>query len=92
MRAVGLGEVNPSHPKLKALLDAGMSIDELCSAAQDAAGKGKGFAYALSVAEGRRRDAASSADLPARQQFAHSPGQVKYAGAAAAIFEGATHV
>lgn len=58
MKAAGLQGVNPSHPKLLALLQAGITPDELAEAAADAAGKGKPFAYALATAEGRRRDAA----------------------------------
>lgn len=63
MRDVGLGGVSPSHPKLIALLDAGISVDELRDAAKDAADRGKPFAYALATAEGRRRDSAT-ATLP----------------------------
>ncbi|RYE43945.1 MAG: hypothetical protein EOP24_26210 [Hyphomicrobiales bacterium] len=64
MRAAGLQDANPAHPKLAALLLAGVSADELTAAAADAVTKGKPFAYALAVAEGRRRDAVTSA-LPA---------------------------
>ena len=55
--------VNPSNPKLTALLEAGITVDELVAAAADAVAKGKPFAYALASAEGRRRDAAT-APLP----------------------------
>lgn len=65
MKAAGLQAVNPSHPKLLALLDAGITPDELAHAAGEAVAKGKGFAYALATAEGRRRDAATPA-LPDR--------------------------
>mgnify|MGYP003440357754 CR=1 FL=1 len=58
MKSAGLQAVNPSHPKLIALLDAGITVDELAQAAGDAVAKGKNFAYALATAEGRRRDAA----------------------------------
>ncbi|CDN87348.1 hypothetical protein BN948_01770 [Hydrogenophaga intermedia] len=67
MRKAGLMDANPAHPTLLALLTQGMSTDELVAAAQTAVGKGKGFAYALSVAEGRRRDAATVGSLPAVQ-------------------------
>lgn len=63
MRAAGLADANPSHPRLGALLKAGITFDELVSAAQSAVASGKGFAYALATAEGRRRDAAT-APLP----------------------------
>lgn len=65
MMAKGLQDANPSHPKLAALLQAGVTPEELADAAKDAVGKGKGFAYALATAEGRRRDVAAMADLPA---------------------------
>lgn len=64
MKAAGLtAGLSPSHPKLLALLDAGITDDELADAAADAVSKGKPFAYALATAEGRRRDSAT-APLP----------------------------
>lgn len=66
MKSAGLQAVNPGHPKLLALLQTGMTVDELESAAVDAVKAGKPFAYALATAEGRRRDAASS-PLPAQK-------------------------
>ena len=63
MKAAGMAGVNPSHPKLTALLEAGITVPELVAAASDAVDKGKPFAYALASAEGRRRDAAT-APLP----------------------------
>ena len=59
MKAAGLQAVNPGHPKLLALLEAGITVDELANAAADAVAKGKNFAYAMATAEGRRRDAAT---------------------------------
>lgn len=64
MKAAGMAQVNPSHPKLTALLEAGITVDELIEAASHAVENGKPFAYALATAEGRRRDAAT-APLPA---------------------------
>ena len=58
MKVAGLAEVNPSHPTLIALLDAGITLPELAEAAREAAKKKKPFAYALATAAGRRRDAA----------------------------------
>lgn len=66
MKAAGMQAVNPANPKLKALLDAGITVAELADAAADAVSKGKPFAYALASAEGRRRDAAI-APLPSAQ-------------------------
>lgn len=59
-------DCNPQHPKLLALLDAGLTEDEIVSAGVDAVAKGKGFAYALATAEGRRREAAKVTALPAK--------------------------
>jgi hypothetical protein len=67
MKAKGLQGVNPSHPKLTALLDAGITVDELAGAAEDAVAKRKPFAYALATAEGRRRDSVVEA-LPSAEK------------------------
>ena len=66
MRAAGLAETNPSHPKLLALLQAGITVEELADAARVAVASSKPFAYALATAEGRRRDAAKVTPLPQR--------------------------
>lgn len=65
MRKSGLADVNPSHPKLVALLEAGITQAELVQAAVSAVKLQKPFAYALATAEGRRRDAAKVTQLPA---------------------------
>ena len=65
MAAKGLADVSASHPKLLALLNAGMAPAELVDAATYAASKGHGFAYAMARAEGQRRDSAALASLPA---------------------------
>ena len=56
--------LNPQHPKLLALLAAGLTADEIVSAGMDA--NGKGFAWVLATAEGRRREAANVTTLPER--------------------------
>ncbi len=84
MRQAGMQAVNPASPKLKALLDAGITVAELVAATTDAVANGKPFAYALATAEGRRRDAAT-APLPAAQA---PKNQHKHAAAAATIYEG----
>ncbi len=61
MKSAGLQGVSPSHPKLIALLDAGITVDELTDAAAHAVKTQKPFAYALATAEGRRRDSATAA-------------------------------
>lgn len=84
MKAAGMAAVSPSHPKLIALLDAGIAVAELVDAAADAVKTGKPFAYALATAEGRRRDAAT-APLPDARAPQGRGG--KYTAAAAAIFD-----
>lgn len=84
MRAAGMAAVNPAHPKLTELLKAGITLHELSAAAQEAAAKGKPFAYALALAEGRRRDAATP-PLPTARS---AQNQHKHAAAAATIYEG----
>lgn len=72
MRQAGLADVNPSHPTLAALLTAGVTVPELADAASTAAAAGKGFAYALATAEGRRRDAAKVVPLPPKTASKHA--------------------
>lgn len=83
MKKAGMSGVSPSNQKLIALLEAGITLGELEDAARDSVADGKPFAYALAMAEGRRRDAAT-APLPAvRGQQNHTG---RYAAAAASIF------
>ena len=65
LKADGIQGVNPQHPKLLKLLNDGLTIDEIASVGPEAKAKGKGFAWILAAAEGRRRDAAATASLPA---------------------------
>lgn len=64
MRESGIQGVNPGHPKLLALLQAGITADELCAIAAEPNARGKGMAWVLAAAEGRRRDAAKVRPLP----------------------------
>lgn len=64
LRQAGVASVNPSNPKLLALLAAGLTEAELADLAAEPASKGKGFAWLLAAAEGRRRDAAQTGALP----------------------------
>lgn len=61
MKAAGIGDVNPGHPELLMLLNAGATIAEFEGAATTAAKKGKGFAYALGTLKRTRQDAANTA-------------------------------
>jgi hypothetical protein len=83
MRSQGMADANPSSPTLVALLNAGITVGELTSAAKDAVDKKKPFAYALATAEGRRRDAAMT-PLPRARA---SPATGRHTAAAASIFE-----
>ena len=62
----GITGVNPSHPRLLALLAAGLGADEICAVASEPRACGKGMAWVLATAEGRRRDCANMKPLPAR--------------------------
>jgi hypothetical protein len=64
LRQAGVASVNPSNPKLLALIDAGMTEDELADLASEHGSQGKGFAWLLAAAEGRRRDASTIRPLP----------------------------
>ncbi len=64
MTSAGLYDVSASHPKLVALLNAGITQAELVDAARAAVKAGTGFPWALARAEGQRRDAAAVGDLP----------------------------
>jgi hypothetical protein len=70
MKRAGMSAVNPSHPELAALLDAGVTAEELADIAAECVERGKGFAYALAVARGRRQDAAQAAVAPAQDKDA----------------------
>lgn len=60
LRSVGIGRVNPSHPRLKALLDAGATVDEFLGFADAAMTKDDPFAYLLTVLERERTRAAAT--------------------------------
>jgi uncharacterized protein YdaU (DUF1376 family) len=64
MAGRGLADVSPGNPELLSLLAAGITMPELEDAAAAAVKAGKGFAWALARARGKRRDAASESALP----------------------------
>jgi uncharacterized protein YdaU (DUF1376 family) len=64
MAGKGLADTSPGNPQLLALLSAGITLPELEDAAAAAVKAGKGFAWALARAMGKRRDAASNSALP----------------------------
>lgn len=72
MRAHGIGDVNPSHPTLLALIEAGATTDEFAQAGREASQRSKGFAYAIGTVKRRREEAAKlvlhRGGLPNKQQ------------------------
>ena len=91
MKSAGLQSVNPSHPKLQALIDAGITLPEFIDAAQHAFKNQKPFAYALATAEGRRRDAATPA-LPTAGPNKQEALEASNAAVVARMLEGENHV
>jgi uncharacterized protein YdaU (DUF1376 family) len=65
LKTDGVQGVNQQHPKLLKLLAEGLTADEITAIGPEAAQKGKGFAWVLAAAEGRRRDAVTVSTLPA---------------------------
>ena len=62
MRKAGLSGVNPGHPDLLALLEAGATEEEVLGAAQAAVDRGKpSFAYCLAMLKRQRQEAAAMA-------------------------------
>ena len=72
MRQAGMSAVNPSDPRLRALLAQGATAEELAGVAADAVAKGKGFAWALVALEGRRKDAQAITLAPKTSESANS--------------------
>jgi hypothetical protein len=62
LKSEGIGFVNPSHPELIALIDAGAEVGHFAEVAKACKAKGKpDFAYVLAVVKGQMRDAAAMA-------------------------------
>jgi hypothetical protein len=58
--SAGIAHVNPSHPRVLKLIEAGVDATEFADAAREAIAARKGtLAYVCGMIEGRRRDAAS---------------------------------
>lgn len=60
MRQQGMADANPGHASLRALVDAGVSIEEFQSVSAEAVGKQRGFAWALATLTNRRKEAAAA--------------------------------
>lgn len=62
LKSEGVGSVNPSHPELLALIDAGAQVGHFAEAARASVAKGKpNFSYVLATVKGQMRDAAALA-------------------------------
>jgi hypothetical protein len=66
LKSDGIIDVNPMHPRLLALLEAGLTVEEIAAVGPEAKEKGKGFHWILATAEGRRRDASNVKKMPER--------------------------
>lgn len=80
LKAMGYCDTSPHDAKLTALLDAGLTPEEILAAGHSGKGKGKGFRWVLATAEGRRRDAANIAPLPAAANDVPGLGRLSSAG------------
>ncbi len=93
MRSAGIADVNPGHPRLLALIDAGISDEQFRWAAAQAVERRKGFAYALGALGGAIADA--SKQIPAGgvvQAMAERPptkNEIEMFQAAPTLFKGA---
>ena len=59
MRQQGMDKASPGDSRLRALVDAGVSLEEFQAAAREAVDKGKGFAWALVALQNRRAELAA---------------------------------
>jgi uncharacterized protein YdaU (DUF1376 family) len=58
LKDLGYIDINPSHPKLQAMLEAGATLDEFVNAAKIAKPGNKKFTYLIGTVEGMRKQAA----------------------------------
>lgn len=71
LRAKGVQSVNPSHPDLLALLEAGVDVGVFSAAAEKAVDAGKGtFAYVIGAVKGQHAD---SQRMAARARASPAP-------------------
>lgn len=61
LKRAGIGDVNPGNATLRALIDAGATVEEFTGFAPQAVSGGKGFAWILGAVKGERTRAASTA-------------------------------
>ena len=67
LKSQGIFDVNPSHPTLRALVDAGVGVDVFVQAAQTAVGRAKGFAYVLGIVKGQMAEAVKLTEAASAQ-------------------------
>lgn len=66
LKSMGYSDTNPHDAKLSALLEAGLTPEEILASGHSGKGNGKGFRWVLAAAEGRRREAANVKPMPAK--------------------------
>lgn len=76
MKSEGLASVNPSHPELTVLIDAGATTEHFKDAAKRAVERGKSFAYAIAIVKG---EMSSASDLKKKPLAAPKKSQGTYA-------------
>lgn len=77
VKSEGMGNVNPQHPKLLALIDDGAQVSEFVEATKLAIDAGKGFTYMLGIVKGKREDAQRKAKAPPKlESFAERDARV----------------
>jgi uncharacterized protein YdaU (DUF1376 family) len=81
IKQTGIGLVNPGHPKLNALLHAGVTVEQVLAACQKALDKQKTFSYAIGILQKEEEEArdlakqlskpkATARNQPAAKSFA----------------------
>lgn len=68
-----VGLSNPSHPKLNALLHAGVTLDQIMDACTRAVDRGKNFTYALGILEREQIEARQLADVLGKPKASKTP-------------------
>ena len=71
LKSIGIADVNPSHSKLIALLNAGVTLEAIVATGRDCVARGKpSFRYVLGCIEHQEADARTLATALARPRFA----------------------
>lgn len=68
MKSEGVASVNPSHPELQVLIEAGATVDMFAQASRKSVGMNKGnFAYVLAIVRSEMQEAAKTASTPLKK-------------------------